>query len=195
MKTSDTHPVQHIAFIMDGNGRWAKKRFLPRAAGHAKGATQVRRIIEACSERNVRYVTLYAFSTENWARPIEEVSALMSLFLKYLQSEVRAMRDNGVRLRVLGDRTAFSEEIQAAIALAESSTAHNDRLHLSVAANYGGRAEMIKAVRTWMAANPNATPQDFDERAIEAHLYTTDLPAPDLLIRTGGECRISNFLL
>jgi len=105
------------------------------------------------------------------------------------------MRDNGIRLRVIGDRTAFSEEIQAAIALAESSTAGNDRLHLSVAANYGGRAEMIQAVQAWMAANSDATPHDFDERAIEAHLYTTDVPPPDLLIRTGGECRISNFLL
>ncbi len=170
--------AQHIAFIMDGNGRWAKKRLLPRAAGHAKGAAQVRQIIEACAERNVRYVTLYAFSTENWARPSDEVSALMSLFLKYLLSEVRTMRDNGIRLRVFGDRTAFSDEIQAAIALAESSTAGNDRLHLSVAANYGGRAEIIQAVQTWMAANPDATPHDFDERAIEAHLYTTDVPPP-----------------
>ena len=195
MKSPDTPTLKHIAFIMDGNGRWAKKRFLPRAAGHAKGAAQVKRIIEACAERDVRYVTLYAFSTENWARPSDEVSALMSLFLKYLQSEVRTMRDNGVRLRVFGNRTAFSEEIQAAITFAEGSTAQNDRLHLSVAANYGGRAEMIKAVQTWMAANPKGSPQDFDEQAIEAHLYTTDVPPPDLLIRTGGECRISNFLL
>ena len=195
MAPTHTPSVQHIAFIMDGNGRWAKKRFLPRAAGHAKGAAQVRQIVEACAERNVRYVTLYAFSTENWARPSDEVSALMSLFLKYLQSEVRTMRDNGIRLRVFGDRTAFSDEIRAAIALAENSTAANDRLHLSVAANYGGRAEMIQAVQTWMATNPNASPQDFDERAIEAHLYTTEVPPPDLLIRTGGECRISNFLL
>jgi undecaprenyl diphosphate synthase len=195
MKSPETPSIQHIAFIMDGNGRWAKKRFLPRAAGHAKGAAQVKRIIEACAERDVRYVTLYAFSTENWARPSDEVSALMSLFLKCLQSEVRTMRDNGIRLRVFGNRTAFSEEIQAAITFAEDSTAKNNRLHLSVAANYGGRAEMIRAVQTWMTANPNATPQEFDEQAIEAHLYTTDVPPPDLLIRTGGECRISNFLL
>lgn len=195
MSLPNTHGIKHVAFIMDGNGRWAKKRFLPRVAGHAKGAAQVRHIIEACAKRGVQYVTLYAFSTENWARPSDEVSALMALFLKYLQSELRDMRSNGIRLRVFGDRIAFSNEIQAAIAEAESSTAHNDTLHLSVAANYGGRVELIQAVQNWMIANPDARPQDFDSQAIEAYLYTADIPPPDLLIRTGGECRISNFLL
>ena len=190
------HPsLQHVAFIMDGNGRWAKKRFLPRAAGHAKGAAQVRQLVKDCATRGIKYVTLYAFSTENWARPTDEVSALMGLFLKYLNGEVRDMRDNGIRLRVLGDRLAFSTEIQKAIADAEAATAHNDTLHLSVAANYGGRAELVKAVQTWLRNNPGADPATFDASAIEAHLSTTEIPAPDLLIRTGGECRISNFLL
>jgi undecaprenyl diphosphate synthase len=180
---------------MDGNGRWAKDRLLPRVAGHAKGAAQVRQLIKNCARRGIGYVTLYAFSTENWARPSDEVSALMSLFLKYLSSEVDEMRDNGVRLRVLGDTSGFSQAIQDAIARAESSTAHNDRLHLNVAANYGGRAELVRAVRKWMVANPNADPALFDEASISNHLQTGNMPAPDLLVRTGGECRISNFLL
>ena len=195
MTTKDIAPPQHIAFIMDGNGRWAKDRLLPRVAGHAKGAAQVRQLIKNCARRGIGYVTLYAFSTENWARPSDEVSALMSLFLKYLSSEVDEMRDNGVRLRVLGDTSGFSQAIQDAIARAESSTAHNDRLHLNVAANYGGRAELVRAVRKWMVANPNADPALFDEASISNHLQTGNMPAPDLLVRTGGECRISNFLL
>lgn len=195
MTTKDIAPPQHIAFIMDGNGRWAKDRLLPRVAGHAKGAAQVRQLIKNCARRGIGYVTLYAFSTENWARPSDEVSALMSLFLKYLSSEVDEMRDNGVRLRVLGDTSGFSQAIQDAIARAESSTAHNDRLHLNVAANYGGRAELVHAVRKWMVANPNADPALFDEASILNHLQTGNMPAPDLLVRTGGECRISNFLL
>ena len=195
MTTKDIAPPQHIAFIMDGNGRWAKDRLLPRVAGHAKGAAQVRQLIKNCAKRGIGYVTLYAFSTENWARPSGEVSALMSLFLKYLNCEVDEMRDNGVRLRVLGDTSAFSQAIQDAIAQAESSTAHNDRLHLNVAANYGGRAELVHAVRKWMGANPDADPALFDEASISNHLQTGNMPAPDLLVRTGGECRISNFLL
>ena len=195
MTTKDIAPPQHIAFIMDGNGRWAKDRLLPRVAGHAKGAAQVRQLIKNCARRGIGYVTLYAFSSENWARPSDEVSALMSLFLKYLNCEVDEMRDNGVRLRVLGDTSAFSQAIQDAIAQAESSTAHNDRLHLNVAANYGGRAELVHAVRKWMGANPDADPALFDEASISNHLQTGNMPAPDLLVRTGGECRISNFLL
>ena len=195
MNKKDILPPQHIAFIMDGNGRWAKQRLLPRAAGHAKGAAQVRQLIKNCAKRGVRYVTIYAFSTENWARPSDEVSALMGLFLKYLGSEVAEMRDNGVRLRVLGDTTAFSEPIRKAIAQAEASTAHNDALHLNVAANYGGRAELVQAVQQWLHSNPNANPESLDEAAITAHLQTGNMPAPDLLVRTGGECRTSNFLL
>ena len=186
---------QHVAFIMDGNGRWAKQRLLPRAAGHAKGASQVRKVIENCISRGISHVTLYAFSTENWARPSDEVSALMGLFLKYLRGEVADMRENGIRLRVLGDISAFSTEIQAAVRDAEESTAHNSRLSLHVAANYGGRNELLGAMKAWMKANPGAPPEALDAADIEAYLYTKDLPAPDLLIRTGGECRLSNFLL
>jgi undecaprenyl diphosphate synthase len=195
MRAKTAPPPQHVAFIMDGNGRWAKQRLLPRVAGHARGAAQVRQLIKNCAKRGIRYVTVYAFSTENWARPSDEVNALMGLFLKYLNSEVDEMRTNGVRLRVLGDTSAFSQPIQDAIAQAQHSTAHNDALHLNVAANYGGRAELIKAIQGWMRDHPNADPNSFDEAAISAYLQTGDMPPPDLLVRTGGECRISNFLL
>ena len=190
------HPsLQHIAFIMDGNGRWAKKRFLPRAAGHAKGAAQVRQLVKDCATRGIKYVTLYAFSTENWARPTDEVSALMGLFLKYLNGEVRDMRDNGIRLRVLGDRLAFSTEIQKAIADAEAATAHNDTLHLSVAANYGGRWDFVQATQSWQSANPGLGIDHLTEAQLAPFLSTAGAPEMDLLIRTGGESRVSNFML
>ena len=195
MPKKDIPPPQHIAFIMDGNGRWAKQRLLPRVTGHVKGAAQVRQVIKNCAKRGIKYVTLYAFSTENWARPSDEVSALMGLFLKYLSSEVDEMRDNGVRLRVLGDTSAFSPAIQQAIAQAQDGTAHNNTLHLNVAANYGGRAELVQAMQQWLRDNPQASPDALDEAAIGRYLQSGNMPAPDLLVRTGGECRISNFLL
>lgn len=187
--------LRHIAFIMDGNGRWAKNRLLPRVAGHVKGAAQVRSIVQACAQRNIEHITLYAFSTENWARPADEVSALMSLFLKYLKGEIASLQRNGVRLKVIGDVSAFSKPIQEAIVQAQEQTSAGQRIQLNVAANYGGRAEVVQAVQRWMREHPHATPESFGAEDLGSHLLTQGIPAPDLLVRTGGECRLSNFLL
>jgi undecaprenyl diphosphate synthase len=193
--TSEIAQPQHIAIIMDGNGRWAKKRFLPRTVGHVKGAAGVRRIVKACADRDIQYLTLFAFSTENWRRPPEEVSTLMDLFVQYLQKEMADMSKEGVRLRVIGDRSAFSADLQARIAAAEQATAHNTTLHLTVAANYGGQWDILQASRAWQQAHPTLSIDDLREEDLAAYLSTADLPDPDLLIRTGGESRISNFLL
>ena len=193
--SSEPASPQHIAIIMDGNGRWAKKRFLPRTVGHVKGAAGVRRIVKACADRDIRYLTLFAFSTENWRRPPEEVSTLMDLFVQYLQKEMADMSSEGVRLRVIGDRSAFPQDLQARIAAAEQATAHNTTLHLTVAANYGGQWDILQAMRAWHQANPQQALEDLQEQDLAAYLSTADLPDPDLLIRTGGESRISNFLL
>jgi undecaprenyl diphosphate synthase len=190
-----SQPLQHIAIIMDGNGRWAKKRLLPRTVGHVRGAANVRQLVKAASEQGVKYLTLFAFSSENWRRPPEEVSALMGLFLQYLESEVAEMKAAGIRLRVIGDRSAFAPLLQSRIDQAEQDTAHNHRLHLTIAANYGGQWDILNAARAWQMAHPDKTLQDLDDQALAAHLSTADLPDPELLIRTGGESRISNFLL
>lgn len=187
--------LQHIAIIMDGNGRWAKKRLLPRTVGHVRGAANVRQIIKAASEQGVKYLTLFAFSTENWRRPADEVSALMGLFLQYLESEVAEMKAAGIRLRVIGDRSAFAPLLQSRIDQAEQDTANNDLMHLTIAANYGGQWDILNAARAWQMTHPDKTLQDMDDKALAAHLSTADLPDPELLIRTGGESRISNFLL
>ena len=188
-------PLQHIAIIMDGNGRWAKKRLLPRTVGHVRGAANVRQLVKAASEQGVKYLTLFAFSSENWRRPPEEVSALMGLFLQYLESEVAEMKAAGIRLRVIGDRSAFAPLLQSRIDQAEQDTALNNRLHLTIAANYGGQWDILNAARAWQMAHPEKTLQDMDDQALAAHLSTAGLPDPELLIRTGGESRISNFLL
>ena len=186
---------QHIAIIMDGNGRWAKQRLMPRTVGHVKGAANVRHIVKACNQMGVQYLTLFAFSSENWRRPADEVSALMGLFLQYLESEVVEMKASGIRLRVIGDRSAFAPMLQSRIDQAEQDTAHNTKLHLTIAANYGGQWDVLNAMRAWQLANPNKTLQDMDASALGAHLSTFELPDPELMIRTGGESRISNFLL
>ncbi len=188
-------PPQHIAITMDGNGRWAQKRLMPRTVGHVKGAAMVRRIIKASHDAGVRYVTLFAFSTENWRRPADEVSTLMDLFMQYLQKEVNDMRAEGVRLRIIGDRSAFPTELQARIAQAEAATAHNDQLHLTVAANYGGQWDILQAARAWQQAHPGQTLEQLTPEALARYLCTRELPEPDLLIRTGGEARVSNFML
>ena len=190
----NTHP-QHIAVIMDGNGRWAKKRLMPRTVGHARGAANVRHIVKAAHAMGLRYLTLFAFSSENWRRPPDEVSALMGLFLQYLESEVAEMKAAGVRLRVIGDRSAFAPLLQSRIDQAEQDTADNTGLHLTIAANYGGQWDVLSAVRAWQAAHPERSLQELDAQGLAAHLSTSDLPDPELLIRTGGESRISNFLL
>jgi undecaprenyl diphosphate synthase len=184
---------RHVAIIMDGNGRWATKRFLPRVAGHGKGVDAVRTIVEACIERGIQYLTLFAFSSENWRRPPEEVSLLMRLFVTALRGEVSKMHVNGVRLRVVGDLSRFDAKLQELIASAERRTANNNRLTVTICANYGGRWDVMQAVGKMIAANPGTT--DFSEEQLAPHLAMAYAPEPDLFIRTGGEERISNFLL
>ena len=180
---------------MDGNRRWAKNRFMPAALGHAAGAKRVREIVKACAEAGVPYLSLFAFSTENWKRPEEEVSSLMGLFRTYLEREVASMNDNGVRLRVLGDVGRFSESLQVLIREAEAKTAANTRITLLVCANYGGRWDMLQAARAWQTAHPGQSLADLSEEALRPFLSTGNAPEVDLLIRTGGESRVSNFLL
>jgi undecaprenyl diphosphate synthase len=184
-----------VAFIMDGNGRWAKKRGLPRTFGHNSGARQVRDLIERCADLGIGHVTLFAFSSENWKRPADEVSSLMSLFELYLEKEARDMNLNGVRLKVIGDVARFDARLQKLIADVQKQTAANTRITLTVAANYGGRWDMLEAVRRWQAAHPQRPVSELNEADIAPYLSMADAPDPDLLIRTGGESRVSNFLL
>jgi undecaprenyl diphosphate synthase len=188
---------RHIAVIMDGNGRWATARHLPRTAGHKQGVSAVRGIVEACASRGVEFLTLFAFSSENWRRPADEVSLLMSLFLAALEREVSKLHKNGIRLRVVGDISAFSSRLQEAIAAAQTRTVDNTRLTLTIAANYGGRWDLLQATRAMLAANPTLAtqPAGITEALLTPHLAMAYAPEPDLFIRTGGEQRISNFLL
>lgn len=185
---------RHVAVIMDGNGRWAKKRFLPRVAGHVKGVELVREMVRACLERGISYLTLFAFSSENWRRPQEEVSLLMQLFVKALEQEVEKLGRNGVRLRVIGDLSRFDPHLQELIRRAEDKTAENDRLVLTIAANYGGRWDIIQAANRLALAEPDRS-GSWSEADLEPYLAMSYAPEPDLFIRTGGEERISNFLL
>ena len=186
---------QHVAIIMDGNRRWAAKRGMPRALGHASGARRVRQIVEACLARGVRYLTLFAFSTENWKRPAEEVSSLVGLLVHYLQKEVSDMHRTGVRLKVVGDLSRFDQRLQNLMTSAQALTAHNSQITLTIAANYGGRWDTVQAMQAWQAANPTLTVADMNESALSPHLSMAYAPDPELLIRTGGESRISNFML
>ncbi len=188
---------EHVAIIMDGNGRWASQRFLPRTAGHAKGVQSVRRAVETCGNAGVRYLTLFAFSSENWRRPADEVTLLMRLFVQALEREVSRLQEQGVRLRVVGDLSAFEPKLQELIAQAQDSTAQNDALHLTIAANYGGRWDILQATRRMLAAHPElaANPEKLDEQLLSNYLSMAWAPEPDLFIRTGGEQRISNFLI
>lgn len=183
----------HIAIIMDGNGRWATKRFLPRVAGHVKGVEAVRTIVEACALRGVSYLSIFAFSSENWRRPVEEVSLLMRLFVTALEREVGKMHANGIRLRVVGDLSRFDTKLQDVIARTERRTANNTRLTVTVCANYGGRWDIMQAMNKMLAAHPEST--SFSEDELTPYLAMAYAPEPDLFIRTGGEQRISNFLL
>ncbi len=188
---------RHIAIIMDGNGRWARARLLPRYVGHREGVKSVRRAVEACIDRRIEVLTLFAFSSENWRRPSEEVSLIMDLFVQTLKKEVASLNRNGVRLRFIGDRSAFSEKLRYLIAEAEQETSANSRLDLVIAANYGGQWDISQAVRK-LALRVQAgelSPQDIGPDAIAAEVALAELPPPDLFIRTGGERRISNFLL
>ena len=180
---------------MDGNGRWAQGRHMPRTVGHAKGAAGVRALVESCAKQGIRYLTLFAFSTENWKRPADEVSTLMGLFVQYLEKEMDALSKAGVRLKVIGDISAFPRELQGRITVAEQSTQHNQVLTLTVAANYGGQWDVVQAVQRWHQDNPTADVGQLTQQQLAQHLSTAGMPDPDLLIRTGGEQRISNFLL
>jgi undecaprenyl diphosphate synthase len=185
---------RHVAIIMDGNGRWARKRHLPRVAGHRKGSDAVRATVRACAERGVQYLTLFAFSSENWRRPADEVSFLMDLFVNALEQEVAKLHENGIRFRVVGDLSRFSARIQGLIREAQLLTDANTRLTLTVAANYGGRWDLMQAMTRMLAARPELA-GGFSEQDLAAHLALNYAPEPDLFIRTGGEQRISNFLL
>jgi undecaprenyl diphosphate synthase len=185
---------RHIAIIMDGNGRWAKKRFLPRVAGHKRGVETVRKVVRACMDRGVEYLTLFAFSSENWRRPAEEVSFLMGLFLRSLDQEVARLHENGIRLRVVGDLSRFDTPLVDLIRRSETLTENNTRLTLSICANYGGRWDIMQAVNRMMAAHPEKAGA-YQEEDLAPWLALSYAPEPDLFIRTGGEQRVSNFLL
>jgi undecaprenyl diphosphate synthase len=194
VQTPHTLP-QHIAIIMDGNGRWAQKRHMPRTVGHAKGAAGVKALVEHCAKLGVKYLTLFAFSTENWSRPADEVSTLMGLFVQYLEKEMGALAAAGVRLKVIGDVAGFPAELQTRIHAAELATQHNQAITLCVAANYGGQWDMVQAVKNWQAAHPEVGASQLTQAQLAQHLSTAGMTDVDLLIRTGGEQRISNFLL
>ncbi len=178
---------------MDGNGRWAKRRLMPRVAGHRKGVEALRGVIRACAERGIQHLTVFAFSSENWRRPQEEVTLLMELFMRALENEVAKLHENGIRFRVIGDLSGFTERIQTLIRDAEALTRDNTRLTFTVAANYGGRWDIVQAMKKLLAAGVAA--DDIDEAALAGQLSMAGEPEPDLFIRTGGEQRISNFLL
>ena len=188
---------RHVAIIMDGNHRWAKRKFLPGAAGHQAGARNVRHVAELCADLGVEYLTLFAFSTENWNRPQREIDLLMRLMRGMLENDVEELHAKGVRLRIIGDRSKFSAEIQLLMARAEQVTQLNDRLYLTIAANYGGRWDIARAAREMAMAveRGELDPRSVDEDTFENYLSMRDLPQPDLCIRTGGDRRISNFLL
>ncbi|CUW40292.1 undecaprenyl pyrophosphate synthase [Magnetospirillum sp. XM-1] len=190
-------PPVHVAIIMDGNGRWAKARGLPRTAGHKRGAEAVRRTVEAAREMGVSYLTLYAFSSENWKRPAGEITDLMGLLRLYLRNEVNNLHKNGIRLKVIGDRNRLGADIVRLIEDSEAKTAGNTALTLLLALSYGGRQEIVEAARALAreVAEGRISPDAVDEDAITARLTTAGVPDPDLIIRTSGEQRISNFLL
>ena len=199
MSSTQSIPVvssvpRHVAIIMDGNGRWATRRFLPRVAGHQRGVEAVREAVRASVERGIEYLTLFAFSSENWRRPQEEVSVLMQLFRILLEQEVAKLHVSGVRLKIVGDLARFDVALQELIRRAEAKTADNDTLTLTICANYGGRWDIMQAMHALVAARPDLS-ASCSEAELEPYLAMAYAPEPDLLIRTGGEMRTSNFLV
>jgi len=184
---------RHVAIVMDGNGRWAKKRFMPRFFGHKQGVDALVRTVLSCADRGIEYLTVFAFSSENWKRPTEEVSGLMGLVLVAVAKYLGKLASHGVRIRIVGDRSQVSDKLRQAWEQAESSTQHNTRITLSVAFNYGGRWDIVDACRQAMRAG--IAPEDLDEASLNRFMALSHAPDPDLFIRTGGEVRISNFLL
>lgn len=193
---ADAKP-EHVVIIMDGNHRWASARHLPGAAGHRAGAKRLRPIAEACAELGVKHLTVFAFSTENWYRPDAEVGLLMDLMRHVMRTEIDYLHEQGVRLRVIGERKQFAADIQEMMVSCESKTAENTRLNLSVAVNFGGRWDIVNAAKTLaqQVANGTLLPEEVNENAFASAMSLTDIPEPDLMIRTGGDHRISNFLL
>ena len=194
-ETADPRPSipRHVAIVMDGNGRWAKKRYMPRFFGHKQGVDALVRMVLACADRGIEYLTVFAFSSENWKRPTEEVSGLMSLVLIAVSKYLAKLAQDGVRIRIVGDRAQVSDKLRQAWLEAEESTRHNTRITLSVAFNYGGRWDIVQACREAMRAG--VAPEALDEAALNRYMALSYAPDPDLFIRTGGEVRISNFLL
>lgn len=195
---AETNAVpRHVAIVMDGNGRWAKARFMPRLIGHQRGVEAVRKVIRACNQAGVECLTLFAFSSENWKRPVEEVSGLMSLFMLVLERETAGLIRHNVRMRFIGDRSAFSNSLQEKINHVEQQTSHCSGMVLLIAANYGGRWDILQATQKLLAQviSGELAANQLNERALDEHMATFGLPEPDLFIRTGGEQRISNFLL
>ena len=188
---------RHVAIIMDGNGRWAQARGRPRLFGHHAGARRVREVVEACPGLGIKYLTVFAFSTENWKRTQAEVAGLMSLFRRYITKETRTLKENGIRVRFIGDRVRLDSKLTALMDTLEEETKHNDLVHLTVALNYGGRDEVARATKRLArdVAEGRLQPEDVDEETLPKYLDTRVLPDPDLVIRTSGEARISNFLL
>lgn len=196
-KMSEMKIPQHVAIILDGNGRWAKKRMLPRNMGHAQGAKTVEQICEDADAIGIKYLTVYAFSTENWNRPENEVNALMKLLRNYLVDCIKRANKNNMKVRVIGERSRLSEDIRNRIDELEEATRNNSGLNFTIAINYGSRDEMIRAMRKMVndCKNNNTNVDDIDEKMFESYLDTADIPDPDLVIRTSGEERVSNFLL
>jgi len=186
---------RHVAIIMDGNGRWASKRLMPRVAGHSEGLGAVRKIVEECRRLGVEYLTVFAFSSENWRRPPEEVGFLMKLFLKSLKGEVSRLAENDIALRLIGDLSRFDPAIQEMVQFSEAKTADCKGLTFTIAANYGGRWDILQAMQKCLASNPDLKPEQINEELLQANLSMAYAPEPDLFIRTGGEQRVSNFLL
>lgn len=184
---------RHVAIVMDGNGRWASKRFMPRGIGHKAGVDALVNVVKACSARGIPYLTVFAFSSENWKRPEEEVSGLMSLLIVALSKHLIKLKSDGVRIRVVGDSEGVSDKVREALANAEAETAHNDHLTLTVAFNYGGRWDMVQATRRAVA--DGLTGDALNEASLSRYMAMAYAPDPDLFIRTGGEVRLSNFLL
>lgn len=188
---------EHIAIIMDGNGRWAKKRHLPRVAGHHEGVKSVRDIVEACGELDIKVLTLYTFSTENWNRPVDEVSALMKLLIQTLNKEINELAAKNVQLKVMGDLSLLPDDVMENVQKGIESTSQNTGMILNMALSYGSREEMLSAIRdiAYKVKKNEIDPEKIDSVVFQNHLYTKGLPDPDLLIRTSGEFRVSNFLL
>ena len=197
MSNKETQKLQHIAIIMDGNGRWAAKRGMPRSLGHKKGAERVKEIVQAAGELGVKYLTLYAFSTENWQRSPDEVNDLMDLLRQYLKGELAELQKNGVRIVFIGEREMLPADIRASMKRLEVDTQNNDKLTVCIALSYGSRQEIVQAAKkiATLAKRGDIKPEEIDDKMFSDMLYTQGIPDPDLVIRTSGEQRLSNYLL